>query len=201
MGLIVRTDLYVVARTFLKILSDIRLCTLLGLWTLIELEGVATGLDKIASLHQLLKLIVIGRPGNTNRLLDVCRGEGECVVVSVGGKIQVQPQCVCAQITGRRHPAFIIDTEKALGKLLTVYMDHSLIGKSHIGHFYCLLIFYFAVDSLFFLTLYIYYTKIYYENQIRPPHGEPCDITGWRSFWDKLGLILRRRGGRTSCEA
>ena len=45
--MIVRTDLYVVARTFLKILSDIRLCTLLGLWTLIELEGVAMGMDKI----------------------------------------------------------------------------------------------------------------------------------------------------------
>ena len=75
MGLIVRTDLYVVARTFLKILSDIRHRTLLGLWTLIELEGVAIGLDKIASLHQLLKLIVIGRPGHTNRLLDVCRGQ------------------------------------------------------------------------------------------------------------------------------
>ena len=94
--MIVRTDLYVVARTFRKILSDIRLCTLLGLWTLIELEGVAIGLDKIASLHQLLKLVVIGRPGHTKHLLDVCRGEGECVVVSVGGKIQVQPQCVWA---------------------------------------------------------------------------------------------------------
>ena len=50
MGLIVRTDLYVVARTFLKILSDIRLCTLLGRWTLIELEGVAMGMDKIPLL-------------------------------------------------------------------------------------------------------------------------------------------------------
>ena len=50
MGLIVRTDLYVVARTFLKILSDIRHRTLLGLWTLIELEGVAMGMDKIPLL-------------------------------------------------------------------------------------------------------------------------------------------------------
>ena len=96
MGLIVRTDLYVVARTFLKILSDIRHRTLFGLWTLIELEGVAIRLDKIPSLYQLLKLVVIGRPGHANRLLDVCRREGECVVVSVGGKIQVQPQCVWA---------------------------------------------------------------------------------------------------------
>ena len=71
MGLIVRTDLYVVARTFLKILSDIRLCTLLGLWTLIELEGVAMGMDKITLLYQSVEIIVIGRRGHINRLMDV----------------------------------------------------------------------------------------------------------------------------------
>ena len=69
--MIVRTDLYVVARTFLKILSDIRLCTLLGLWTLIELEGVAMRMDKITLLYQSVEIIVIGRRGHTNRLMDV----------------------------------------------------------------------------------------------------------------------------------
>ena len=70
MGLIVRTDMYVVAWTFIKIQSDFRLCTLLELWTLIELESVAIGLDKIPLLYQFLKLVVIGRPGHSNGLSD-----------------------------------------------------------------------------------------------------------------------------------
>ena len=95
-NLIVRTDLSVVARTFLKIQSGIRHCTLFGLWTLIELEGVAMGRDQIPVFNQLAKLIVIGRPGHSNGLSDSFRGEGECIVVSVGGKIQIEPQGVWA---------------------------------------------------------------------------------------------------------
>ena len=70
MVLIVRTDMYVVAWTFIKSQSDFRLCTLLELWTLIELEGVAIGLDKIPLLYQFLKLVVIGRAGHSNGLSD-----------------------------------------------------------------------------------------------------------------------------------
>ena len=94
--MIVSASLSVVARTFFQIQSVIRHCTLFGLWTLIELEGISVGRDQIPFFYQLAKLIVIGRAGHSNGLSDGFWREGECIVVSVGSKIQIESQGVWA---------------------------------------------------------------------------------------------------------
>ena len=106
-----------------------------------------------------------------------------------------------SQVTGGGLPILVLDSKEVRRGSFTMDSYRSLIRYSIIRHIKALLLIscFLGRSFVFPYLPYILYKKLCKKSK-KTATREPCDITGWRSFWDEMGLILCQGGGRTSCE-
>lgn len=78
----------------------------------VEIISISMILDKVPLIQKDLKLIPVGRPGDSDFLPCIRRGQGKVEAVRIGSKIEVQPQAMRPQISGSGLPVFIFNSQK-----------------------------------------------------------------------------------------
>ena len=110
-----------------------------ALWSFIEIIGISVpSPHKISSVYQLCELVAVCRLRHSDCLTYRGGREGQCEAVCVGREIEIQHERVCTQITRRRLPVFVFNTEKVRLCSFSVNGHKPLIWYS-IWHFLLLL--------------------------------------------------------------